>query len=74
MLLPGDVVTTGLIFLGAIALYAAFRLWYRGPARALTSREVEAAVAKASKEISPDPYQHDWNALSSERFQQDDAP
>ena len=37
--------TTGLIFLGAIALYAAFRLWYRGPARALTSREVEAAVA-----------------------------
>ena len=39
-----------------------------------SAAEVEAAVAKASKEISPDPYQHDWNALSSERFQQDDAP
>lgn len=39
-----------------------------------SAAEVEAAIAKAGKEASPDPYQHDWNALSSEKFQNDDAP
>lgn len=37
--------TTGLIFLGAITLYAGFILWYRGAHNPLIPREVEAAIA-----------------------------
>lgn len=39
------------------------------------SAEVESAIAKAGTEEAPDPYVHDWNALSSEAFRnsEDDA-
>jgi hypothetical protein len=37
--------TTTLVFLGAITLYAMFLLWYRGHRRPLTALEVEDAVA-----------------------------
>lgn len=30
--------------------------------------DVETAIAKAGSERTPDPYNHDWNALSSEAF------
>ncbi len=36
---------------------------------------VEKAIATAGSEETPDPYAHDWNALSSEAFRnQEDAP
>ena len=40
-----------------------------GPACLISPDE---AIAKAGTEPQPDPYSHDWSALSSERFHNED--